>query len=180
MRMLKEKTAAMAIDYQKKLLPAINNTDKIVKNSAMALEGLRVLDVPVVFTEQNPIGLGGTYEAFSDLMQGCRVFAKNTFSAYETPEIKECIDGLGVESIILMGTETHICVLQTAIDLISAGYNVYIAADCVGSRTEANREYGLMRAQNEGAFITSCEAMLFELLRAYGTDEFKSILKIIK
>lgn len=180
MRIRKEDTIAIVVDYQERLMPSIYNHEEVVKNSAILINGLKALDIPIIVTEQYPKGLGSTVEEIKSITEGFEVYEKLTFSCYLDENIKKAVDSFGKKNVIVIGTETHICVLQTIIDLKEAGYNVIIIGDCVSSRREYDKDYGLKRAVQEGAIVSTYEAILFELTEVAGTPEFKIISKLIK
>jgi nicotinamidase-related amidase len=180
MRILAQDTLAIAIDYQEKLMPVIFEKEQVVSNSVKLFEGLRELGVPILMTEQYPRGLGHTVEPIATACKGAPVLQKMTFSCYETEENVREIKSVGRKNIIITGTEAHVCVLQSTIDMIGDGFNLIYVADCVGSRKANDKEYGVQRAAKEGAIITTYEALLFELLRASTAPAFKAIAKIVK
>jgi nicotinamidase-related amidase len=180
MRILTQDTLAIAVDYQEKLIPAIFEKEQIVSNSILLFEGLKELGVPILVTEQYPKGLGRTIEPMTAVFQGAKFFEKTSFSCYETEDAIKAIKDAGRKNIIVTGTETHVCVLQSVIDMISDGFNLIVVSDCVGSRKANDKEYGLKRAAKEGAIITTYEAILFELLRGASSPSFKAISKIVK
>lgn len=180
MRIFSNDTVAIAIDLQTKLLPAIDNWKKIVENSEKLIKGLNILGVPVIVTEQYKKGLGDTHETIKNALNEYNPFDKITFSAYADMDIKDKIDSLNVKNIIIFGTEAHVCVLQTIIDLRESGYNVFIVEDCSGSRNKNDKKYAIKRAEYEGACPVTMEAVLFELTGVSQTERFKNILKIVK
>jgi len=138
-----------------------------------------VLDVPVLWLEQYPQGLGPTIPEIAAEMKG-EVIEKITFSAYDTEEFRKQLESLGRKKVLLAGIETHICVYQTAAHLLANGYEVEVLADCVSSRTKGNREIGLQKMMQLGAKLTSVEMALFEMQGIAKGDSFKAISKIVK
>jgi len=175
----RDKTLVVIIDVQEKLLPAIQDAAAVEDNVSRLVRGAAVLDVPVVFTEQNPAGLGPTVATVAADLTGAPV-TKMAFSCCGEPAFIEAVRATGRKQILLAGIETHVCVYQTARDLLAGGYDVSIAADAVGSRTAANRSVGLERMQQLGAQIVSVEMALFELLKVAEGGTFKAMLKIVK
>ena len=173
-------TIALMIDFQEKLVPAINNHEQIVQKTVQLLSGLKTLGCPVLFSQQYTKGLGMTVPKIMETQENFQYIDKLTYSCLDTEEIKMALDKAGKKTVILAGMETHICVMQTARDLLANGYNVYLIADCVGSRTEFNYQIGMERMKQEGVTISSVESVLFELLEKAGTPEFKVISKLIK
>lgn len=175
-----EDSIAMFVDYQEKLVPAIHNHEQIIIKATQLLTGLKTVGCPVVFTQQYTKGLGMTVPELVELEDNFQYFEKMTYSCLDTEEIKKELEKQNKKTVILAGLETHICVMQTARDLIASGYQVCIVADCVGSRTEFNYQVGMERMKQEGVYVTSVESVLFELLVKAGTSEFKTISKLIK
>ena len=183
MRITRENTMCIIIDYQEKLIPSILDHQKLLENTQKLSAGLLALNIPCMVTEHYKKGLGETMPILKEVLQipkKTKVFDKITFSAYENEEIKNAITSLGKKNIIICGAEAHICVLQTTIDLQNAGYQVILVEDCIGSRTQINKDGAVKRAIQEGALISTYEAILFELVRVAGTSVFKEILNIIK
>lgn len=181
MRINANETAVLVVDYQEKLLPAMSGLEELMDNSKKLLKGLKELGVPMIVTEQYKKGLGPTVPEIAECIgDGLKAYEKLTFSGVCTEEISDAIKALGKKNILVCGVEAHVCVLQSVIDLKAQGYNVLLVEDCVTSRKQADKETAVKRAMGEGAFITSAEAVLFELLYAAGTPTFKVISKIVK
>ncbi len=176
MRIEREHTAALVVDFQEKLMPIMANKEKIKENVVRLLKGLAVLEVPMIVTQQYTKGLG---ETDSEIMGACNeqsYVEKIRFSSYE--DVKEQISEK--KYIIVCGIEAHICVLQTVIELAQNGFIPVLVTDCISSRKEENVSIALERAKQEGAILTTYESILFELLERAGTQESKDIQKIIK
>ena len=181
MRIDPNNTAALVVDYQEKLLPAIHDVESLLARTKILLSGLKVLGIPVIVTEQYAKGLGPTVKELQEcLEEAYRPYDKMTFSVMGCEEVRSTFAALGKKNIIVCGTEAHICVLQSVIDLLAEGYNVYLVEDCIASRKVSDKESGIKRAMGEGAFITSAEAILFELAVVSGTPVFKQISKLVK
>jgi len=180
MKLLCEDTAAVMVDIQERLLPAMDKSAQTEMAAEKLVKGLRILEVPVVPLRQYPKGLGDIVPGLRKALGEYTPLDKVTFSAWDTPEIAQRIQELGKKNIIVFGIEAHICVLQTVIDLIGSGYNAVIAADCVSSRRPLDREIALRRAEQEGAVLATGESILFELLRKAGGDRFKEISTLVK
>lgn len=177
---LKRKEALLfIIDIQDKLVPVMKYKDQVINNNKILISAAEEMDFPLIATEQYPKGLGRTVPELLDLIDEKNIFSKNAFTAY-TGEVKEKFKSLGRNKIIITGMETHICVFQSARDLINDGYEVYICKDAVASRTKENYRNGLDLLQSMGAVITNTETVVYDLLKVSGTPEFKAILKVIK
>lgn len=182
MRIKSEDTLGLIIDYQEKLIPVINNHKELVNSSKILIEGLNILDVPMIVTEQYKKGLGETIGEIKSVLENIQhsTHDKLAFSCGDDEEIIKAIKSYGKKSIIICGIETHICVLQSVIDLIQLGYQVILVTDCTSSRKETDKEVGLKRAEKEGAILTTYESILFELTRRAGNNTFKAISKLIR
>ena len=181
MKITCENTVAMLIDFQEKLVPAIHENETLIEETRKLIEGLKVLNCPMIFTQQYTKGLGMTVEPLKQAYEDTfTYYDKTTFSCMDNEEIKKTVDSLGKKNVIIAGMESHICVMQTVVDLLNEGYEVYLVSDCIGSRTEFNKQIGLQRMMQEGAKMTSVESILFELAGKAGTPEFKVISKLIK
>ena len=179
MKLARGTAALVLVDVQQKLLPAIHDREALVASCAKLARGMAALGVPIVWTEQNPKGLGPTVPEVAELLPGEAV-TKVSFSCCGEPAFAEAVAALGRTQLVLAGIESHVCVWQTAADLLDGGHEVHICADAVSSRTPANRQIGLDRARAAGAAITSVEMALFELLDTAGDPAFKAILQIVK
>jgi nicotinamidase-related amidase len=175
-----EKTALVIIDVQEKLSRVMHEKEKLFQNLQKLIKGMQILDIPIIITEQNPNGLGPTVPEIAPLLTDIKPITKFSFSCCdEEPFIRE-IEKLNRKQILLAGIETHVCVYQTAIDLIEAVYEAHTVVDCVSSRTQENKNLALDKMQSEGTKLTSVEIVLFELLRTAKSPKFKELSKIVK
>ncbi|MDD6612700.1 MAG: hydrolase [Butyricicoccus sp.] len=180
MRLNKEDTMVMVIDYQEKLMPAMHNKDEFIPRTCMLLKGLKTLDVTAIASEQYPKGLGSTVPEIKEALGVAPYLPKTTFSCMDDEGIRAAVEASGCNTVLICGAELHICVLQTAMDLVAAGKTVAIVEDCVGSRTAHDMQIGLIRAQQEGILLTTAEAILFELQKVGSGPVFKTISKLVK
>ncbi len=180
MRILKENTAGLVIDIQERLYPHIHDHEAVAKNTGILVEGLKVLGVPVLVTQQYTRGLGPTIQGLEDVIRNFPVIEKTAFSCCDEPEFIRVLAETHKQFILIAGIESHVCVLQTVIDLLERGYQPVVVEDCVSSRNPNDKSVSVRRMQREGAIITSYESLLFELCRFSGTDEFRSISKLVK
>jgi len=179
----REKTALVLVDYQERLLPAMEpeRRSDTLKNTALLLTLARVLRLPVLYTEQYPAGLGKTVpEIAENLPEGAEPFEKVVFSGWRAEGFAEQFRYLGMRAAIVAGMESHVCVLGTALDMLADGVVVHVPRDAVVSRTEGNRRTGLELMERAGAVITSTETVIFQLLERAGTPEFKALSKLLK
>ncbi len=180
MRVLRNDTAGIIIDIQERLFPFILDNEQLTKNTGILIKGLQALKVPVVVTQQYTKGLGPTIQPLHLKLGDYDHIEKMTFSCCDEPSFSEHLDTLNKRFIIIAGIETHVCVLQTTIDLLESNYIPVIVQDCVSSRRLNDKMMAIERMRKEGAIITTCESVLFELLRYSGTAEFKEISKLVK
>lgn len=175
----KDDSLILVIDIQERLKPAMDRGERVVENTKILLEAAKLLDIPVLFTEQYPKGLGNTLGEIMDIEDNPQVFEKNSFTGC-IDSVNSKLKEMGKKKIIIVGMETHVCVFQTCRDLLLDGYDVHIAKDAVASRTRENYKNSLGLMRDMGAVISNTETILFDLLKKAGTDEFKAISKMIK
>ena len=178
--MLKEETSLLIVDIQGNLARAAADRELLFESARKLIQGAKVFQLPIIVTEQIPEKLGATIPEIAEVLEGIKKIPKATFSCYANTAFMEAFKKANRRQILLCGIESHICVYQTAMDLLEQGYEVHIVADAVSSRTAKNREIGINKMIRAGAHITSTETVLFELLKTAGSDKFKDIFKIIK
>jgi nicotinamidase-related amidase len=172
----RDRAVLVVVDVQEAFRPAVLEFERVASGVAKLIEGAKALGVPVVATEQYPKGLGKTVPEVAEQLGDVEPIEKVCFSAAEADNF----DLYGREQALLCGIESHVCVSQTAHDLLDRGLEVHVAADAVSSRTPENRDIGLHKMEGSGAVITSVETALFELVGAAGTDEFKTVQALVK
>jgi hypothetical protein len=175
-----ESTALVLIDIQGKLATLMHQREQLYRNLQILVKGTQALELPILWLEQYPKGLGPTIPEVADLLEDGQPIAKTCFSGCGQEEFMEQLRNSGCRQLLLAGIETHICVYQTARDLLAQGHHVEIVADAVSSRTPENRQIGLERMARAGAEITSVEMALFELLRQAKGEQFKEIAGLVK
>jgi len=173
-------TALVLIDIQGKLASLMHDKETLYANLQTLVKGVQALELPILWLEQYPKGLGPTIPELSALLQGQAPLAKTCFSAYGLDEFRQALQQTRRRQILLAGIETHICVYQTARDLLDNGFYVEVVADAVSSRTPQNNAVGLEKMLHCGAQITAVEMCLFELLQKAGGAQFKEIAALIK
>ena len=179
--MIKTKDAVLVIvDVQGKLATLMHQKDTFFENMVKITRGAQVLDIPTLWNEQLPDKLGPTIPELKDILTDLAPMAKNSFSCCGNENFQNKLSALNRNQILLTGMETHVCVYQTAIDLLTGGYEVYLVADAVSSRTLENKQIGIEAIKNAGAKITSVEMALFEMLKIAEGEKFKKILDIVK
>ena len=170
----------LVIDFQEKLLPHIYQKESVLANAQILIKSLRLLKVPILWSEQAPKKIGKTVSEIARLLNGHQAFRKYSFSCLGHKEMLAELQRFTGRDIILCGIETHVCVYQTALDLLSSGFRVQIVTDAISSRTAHNRQIGLDLMRTHGCQLTSTETVLCELVRSAQHENFKEIIKMIK
>jgi nicotinamidase-related amidase len=184
MLLAREKSQLLIVDVQDKLIEAVTGKDRVVDRCIRLVRAARALDVPITVSEQYPQGLGPTVDPIRDSLANAAFVAdKVEFSCLRSDQLRERLHGLrrgGRAQVVLAGIETHVCVLQTAIDLEAQGFEAFVVADAVGSRSKDSRKLALARLAKAGADVVDSEMVLFEWLERAGTREFKELQALIK
>lgn len=180
MRILKENTGAIIIDLQERLIPQMHEKENLLKNTEILIKGLRALEIPLVVSEQYPKGLGHTVEIINETLGNYQCLEKMSFSCCDEESLYEFLKKMNKKWIIVAGVESHICLLQTVIDLIDKDYIPVVVEDCVSSRKQNDKKIAIERMRQTGAIITSSESILFELCRYSGNSTFKTISNLVK
>ena len=175
-----ENTVLVLVDVQERLARVMHEQEALLGNIQRLIKGMKVLGVPVIFTEQYPQGLGETVPEIADLLRDIQPVSKLSFSCCGDETFLSRFKALKRCQVLLAGIEAHVCVYQTAIDLLNAGYQVKVVTDAVDSRTKENRKVALKAMREAGAFITSTEMALFELLGSAKSEKFKEVSQIVK
>lgn len=170
----------LVVDVQARLAPAIEAAASRIARARLLLAAAERLAVPVIVSEQYPQGLGPTDQRLLPLPPDATVLAKRAFSCWREPGLRAAIEAAGRPRIVVLGMETHVCVLQTALDLQAAGFAVHLAADAAGSRRGEDRALAIERMRAHGIDIVTSEMVVFEWLeRAEGAD-FKALIPLIR
>jgi len=178
MRLSPENTTALIIDLQERIVPAMNERERLIRRSRFLLSGLGVFSLPIVLTRQYPKGLGDVLPEILEVASNATFFDKTTFSCLDDKATRDYFSLDSRPNVLLAGIETHICVLQTALDLSALGKNVYLVADCLSSRDAFDAQIALDRTVRAGATLTTSESALFELTRDSKSPQFKTISKL--
>jgi nicotinamidase-related amidase len=173
-------TALVVIDFQERLFPVMHDKEKLLRNVVKLIKGARVLEIPIILTEQYPKGLGPTIPEIKELLPDVKPIEKVCFSCCDNEAFGKSIDSLKCQQVLITGIEAHICVYQTAMALARAGYEVQVVGDCVSSREIENKTVALFKMGAAGISPTTTEMALFELLKMAGGDKFKQISNIVK
>jgi nicotinamidase-related amidase len=178
-RLNRARTALLVVDVQEKLLPSIWESHRVLRECVRLVQGAHLLGLPILATEQYRQGLGPTVAELASVLPNADPIQKMAFSGC-TPEVVDRLTRTDRRDVLLCGIECHVCVTQTALDLLDTGFHVYTVGDACSSRTSENWRVGLERMQSAGVTSVSVEMVLFELLGRAGTDEFKRILSLVK
>lgn len=178
--LVREQSVLVLVDLQDTFLRSIKVAELITENARLLTQVGRELNVPTVATTQNATKLGMLTAPLLTLLQEVPTFDKLSFSAMAQEEFARQLQSLNRSQVVLAGVETHICIMQTALDLLKAGYSVHIPYDAVASRQKRDWKYALMRLSSAGATITSVESVIYEWLQEAGTEEFRRVLPLLK
>ncbi len=169
----------LVVDVQEKFKKAMNNSDKVIENISKLIKIANTLEIPVVYTEQYPEGLGKTVERLLKDLHQAAYFEKIAFSCCEDTAFKLYVKESQRKQIIVTGIESHVCVSQTVHDFLAENYQVHVIADAVSSRTPFSIETGLNKMKQGGAILSSVEIALFELLKTSKHPQFRELQKLI-
>ncbi len=175
----RSKACVLMVDVQERLVPVMWNFAPVEKYCRAMILAARELDVPVLATEQYPKGLGATLPSLRELLPAAPL-VKMHFSCGADPEFERALAATGRKQVVMVGMETHVCVFQTARDLLERGYEVFVCADAVTSRFEEHRRIALEQLRDMGAVVTSAETVIFDLLHVCGTTEFKKVSPLVR
>jgi nicotinamidase-related amidase len=175
-----DNTALVIIDVQGKLATLMHEKDRLFANLVRITKGAQALNLPILWNEQLPDKLGPTIPELKELLKGQEPIVKNTFSCWGNATFKKALGPLSVKNTLLVGIETHVCVYQSAVDLIEEGFDVHLVVDAVSSRFDYNYDLGIERIKELGARLTSVEMSLFEMLKVAEGDAFKQVIQIVK
>ena len=186
----KEDAVLIAIDFQEKLIPGMYEKEKLEETVSRLIKGCRVLGIPILVTQQYTKGLGATTAKIAEALTGeipgalpeaaFSPIEKTTFSAMKEQSFVKALSETGRKTVIITGIEAHICVQQTALDLVEAGFQVFGALDCISSRTLENKEFGQLRMTQSGVIVTGYESVLFDILADSRDANFRQISNIVK
>ncbi len=179
-----ENTGLIIVDIQGKLARLVHESDALIANSLKLIQGAQALELPIILLEQNPDKLGATVDELNaELNLGpmsTDAITKFSFNGCESSEFLQAVKVTNVDTWLVCGIETHICVYQTARGLLELGYNVELVSDCVSSRSLQNKQLGIKRLQSLGAEITGLEMCLYELVKDCRSPNFRQVLELIR
>lgn len=179
--MLNTKEAVLVmVDFQTRLVEIVDRRDLVMPNATRLVMGCQALEVPILASVQVPEKLGPLPAELTGALGDVVPIPKDVFSAVREPAFLLALRQTGAKQVLLAGIETHVCVFQTGLDLLDAGYTVHVLRDAVFSRTAENHQLGLQRLHDAGAIISSVEMALFELIRTSAHPQFRTISRLIK
>ncbi|MFL0982951.1 hydrolase [Vibrio parahaemolyticus] len=177
----KGNTGLIVVDVQGKLATLMHESDALIENITKLVKGAKALDLPILWLEQNPERLGPTAEPIREVLESTHLpITKYTFDGCKEATFKVAVENAKVDTWLVCGIESHICVYQTAVSLRQSGYRVELVTDCVSSRTAANKALALAKLTANGVVLTGLEMCLYEMVEDYRAPEFKEILALIK
>ncbi len=171
----RETSGLVLVDVQEKLTPHVLNAERLVNRCEWLIRLAKELAVPVVVSEQYPKGLGSTVEPLRTIALSARCVDKVHFSCYREPSFVTHWQSIKRKQVVIAGIETHVCVLQSALDMKKAGLDVFVVVNAVSSRHEVDHKYGLKRMKQEGVHLVTAEMVFFEWVGQAGTPEFKAL-----
>jgi nicotinamidase-related amidase len=175
-----ENTGLVVVDVQERLMQAVGQKERVIANIIKLLHLSALFNLPVILTEHYLKAFGPTLSEITECLPSYEPIQKIVFNCCEVDAFNERLDSAGLKKIILTGVESHICIFQTCVPLLEKGYQVHVPLDAVDSRTDENRRVGLRLMEKAGAFITSTETIIYQILKRGGTREFKEMLQWIK
>ncbi len=177
-----ETSALIVVDIQDRLFRVMSDRDDMLEQSIKVISGIKKLKIPIIITEQYPKGIGQTLAPIIEALgDDYKPIEKVEFSCLANEEFSKTLTKLKyVTDLFVIGIEAHVCIFQTVLDAIKGGYTVHLLTDAVSSRSKLNREIGINRCEKMGAYLSSVEMILFQLLKKAGTPEFKEISRIVK
>jgi nicotinamidase-related amidase len=173
-------TGLLIIDIQERINAVMKFRERVVKNTAKLINGVNIMNVPIFITEQYRKGLGPTEKLILDALMKPEIVEKLNFSCCAALPLMEQFRKKIIKQVVVCGIETHVCVLQTCLDLLAEGFQVHLVSDAISSRRKLDHEAAIDRMQQAGIILTTTEAVLFELLERAGTPEFKQISQLVK
>jgi nicotinamidase-related amidase len=175
-----ENTTLLIVDIQGNLAHLMHGKELLFKNVQKLIKGIQALKIPILWVEQNPQGLGPTIPEIADILSDIQPISKMSFSSCRNDRFVQALKSLNRKQVLIAGIEAHVCVYQTAADLVDIGYEVQVVTDAVSSRNMENKEIGLQKMRDSGVSLTSVETALFELLKVAEGEQFREIIKIVK
>ncbi len=170
----------LVVDLQKSMLNECLDSDRVVRLGGVLIDFARIVDIPILLTEQNPLKLGKFIPEIAEKVSDQAVMSKVEFGCFENESIRDTVAAMGRKTVLLAGIESHVCIFQTGLQALRYGYRVHVIADAVTASNSLNHEVGLRRLTRAGAVVATTEMTLFEILKRAETLEFRNLLPLIK
>ncbi len=180
MRIQASESLLVVVDIQERLFPYIAENERMLAKCQMLIKGLKILGIPMEFTEHYPRGLGKTVPAISEAMGDSKAIEKTSFSCYGESKFVMSVEEHYRKFIILCGLESHVNIMQTSIDVIEAGHTAVVVTDAISSRHLYDKQIAVKRMEKEGVVLTTVESLLSELLKDSSDDRFRAIAKLVR
>jgi nicotinamidase-related amidase len=178
--LLRDDSLLLVIDYQEKLLKAFQEPAALIESCVKLIKFAQILNLPVLWTEQYPQGLGPTVPQIEQELEGRHPIEKVSFSCFGEPAFVSNLSSFNKRQLIICGIETHICIEQTVLDALKAGYQCHIVLDACGSRKKKDHKAGMRKMEGAGATPACVEMVIYEILARSDSPEFREILKLVK
>lgn len=174
--------ALLVVDIQERLMPVIEGRDSVIKNSALLIKAAKTMRIPILATTQYVARIGDFLPEIKAELDGVTPIDKMEFGGFSNPQVQQAVDHLPptIDTLIICGVETHICIYQTVLGSLQAGYSTWVPADAVSSRAQLNHSTGLNRITEIGGIVANTEMIIYELLHHAGTPAFKALLPFLK
>lgn len=178
--LLAHETALIVIDVQGKLARVVEDSEGAIARIQKLIKIATILEIPITLTAQVPEKIGSTIPEVAGLLPGVLDIPRTSFSVFRSPQICAWLGNLGRPNVLICGFETHICLYQSAVDLLNAGYVVHLVTDCTSSRVDYNKQIALTMLARAGVYLTTVEMLMFEILRDARHPQFKELAALIK
>jgi len=180
MRIVEEESMVIVVDIQERLFEHIAHYQILQEKVCRFLDAIALFEMPIFLAEQYPKGLGHTIPSIKERLRSCEVYEKVTFSCCQNPLMRDALLTCKKKSAIVVGVETHVCVLQTCLDLLEMGIQPFLVVDCVGSRESKDHDVALHRLAHAGVILTTYESIVFEVCGSAKHSAFKAMSQIVK
>lgn len=180
MRINKENAIGLVVDIQEKKFKKLSNKETFLKNTLKVISGLKILGIPLIVTQQDTEIHGETIQEINQAIGNFSYIEKSHFSCYREPAFIRVLNRVGKRNVVIVGTEAHICIMQTALDLIYNNFNPVVVVDAIDSVKEEDRKLSLWRMRDVGAIMATSESILFELCRKSDTPEYEQLDKLLR
>jgi len=179
-RLAPDRAALLVVDIQQAFVQPIAEMPRVIDRTRIMIEAAKLLQLPILVTEQYPRGLGRTVETLQNVLEPCHYYEKVDFSCFQDGPTREALQATGCDQILLVGIEAHVCIAQTALDLLAVGYQPFIAVDALASQRQTDMDVALQRMASHGVILTTTEAAIMEMTVSSKHPQFRAISKLLK